>query len=193
MKKELPIYKMLISESSEDKTEVNYVALVDDPAIQMMWQKFDKQKEFSFQADKERNIITGVLMVADLPIYRRDERMGEYYVVFDKENIEKAAIKYFKKGYMHNVNLMHDSKAVVDGVFMFESFLVDSKRGIQSPKGFEGLPDGSWVASYKVENLLLWDKLESFNGFSVEGLFGYELEMTEDEKVIKKIIKQIHS
>ncbi len=34
-------------------------------------------------SDKEKRMISGALMISDLPIYRKDE-MGEYYVVFDK-------------------------------------------------------------------------------------------------------------
>ncbi len=33
-------------------------------------------------------------MIADLPIYRRDDVRGEYYVVFDKESIFKIAKKW---------------------------------------------------------------------------------------------------
>lgn len=189
MKKELPVYKMIISEIDTENTEVNYVALVDEPAIEKNFLMFEKQ--LKFKADKERRILSGPLMIADLPIYRRDEKMGEYYVVFDKENIEKAIQKFFRKGYFNNVNIMHDDKKIVDNVYMFESFMVDSERGIKAPSGFEDLTDGSWFASYKVDNLALWDRMQGFNGFSVEGIFGYELEMTEDEKTIKEIIKNI--
>lgn len=189
MKRELPVYKMLISENDNEETEVNYVALVDDPAIGKNFLKFERQLKFS--VDKERRILSGPLMIADLPIYRRDEKMGEYYVIFDKDNIEKAVQKFFRKGYFDRVNIMHDEKKIVDGVYMFESFIVDEQRGILPPKGFEDLTNGSWFASYKVDNLPLWDRMQGFNGFSVEGLFGYELEMTEDEKTIKKIIREI--
>ena len=39
--------------------------------------------------DNSKHIITGVVCLADTPIYRYNERMGEYYVVFTKETIEK--------------------------------------------------------------------------------------------------------
>jgi len=194
MEKKLPVYKMLISE--EDNTEVNYVALVDEPAIDRLWLKFKDEKKFTFKADKQRGILTGALMVADLPIYRRDEKMGEYYVVFDKDNIEKAAMKFAKNGYSKNINFMHQENLTVDGAYLFESFLIDSERGIMPPKGFEGLTDGSWVGSVKIDNKEFWDKFiatDEVMGFSVEGMFGYELEMTEDEKTLNEIIKNINS
>ena len=88
--------------------------------------------QFKFFADKERRLISGALMISDLPIYRADES-GEYYVVFDKEQIEKIAQRFFKKGFTHNVNMMHDSERQVDGVYMVESFIIDKTRGIKLP------------------------------------------------------------
>jgi len=105
-----------------------------------------------FAADKERKIITGALMIADMPIYRRNEKMGEFYVVFDKGQIEKIAQRFMRNGYNDNVNKMHDSKDIVDGVYMYESFITDSQRGILAPRGFENTPEGTWFGSYKVDN-----------------------------------------
>lgn len=195
MKKELPIYKMIISDSDTESSGVDYVALVDEPAVDKLWMKFSQHKEFQFKADTKRKILTGVFMVADLPIYRRDEKIGEYYVVFDKENIENAAMKFARKGYMSNINFMHDKKLKVEGAYVFETFLIDSERGIAPPKGFEGLSEGSWVGSVKIDNEEFWAKYvdnDSVMGFSVEGLFGFELKETEDEKAIKEIIKIIN-
>lgn len=190
MKKELPIFKLTIN--SED-SEVNYVALVDDPATERVWMAFNSIKQ-RFQANEERKIISGALMIADLPIYRRDNIRGEYYVVFDKSTIECIAQKFFKRGYTSNVNEMHDSNKKIDGVYMFESMLIDSDRGILPPRGFEGLTDGSWFGSYKVENNQVWNefiKSGIFKGFSVEGNFDYNFEDTEDEKTIKEIINSL--
>ncbi len=94
-----------------------------------------ERQSFAIQ-DEEERIITGALMLADTPIYRNDGN-GEYYVVFSKDTIKKIAQKYFKKGYQNNVNLMHDSGQVMDGITMFESWIVDENRGIKPMKGFE--------------------------------------------------------
>ncbi len=59
MEKKLPIYTMILNES-EEESGVNYVALVDEPAIERNWFAFNKQ--MSFKADVERKIITGALM-----------------------------------------------------------------------------------------------------------------------------------
>ena len=150
--------------------------------------QIDKQS-FEIQDEDER-IITGALMLADTPIYRNDGN-GEYYVVFGKDTIKKIAQKYFKKGYQNNVNLMHDSGQVMDGVTMFESWIVDEKRGIKPMKGFEDVKDGSWFGSFKVENEDVWNLIKDgkVKGFSVEGIFNYSKPITKEEKMMSDIIE----
>ena len=88
----LPIYTLEINEDDKD-TGVNFVALVDSPAIERNWVAFNKEQKFIANEDKQ--IITGPLMIADLPIFRRDNILGEYYAVFTAETIEKIVNKFF--------------------------------------------------------------------------------------------------
>jgi hypothetical protein len=147
-----------------------------------------ERQSFAIQ-DEEERIITGALMLADTPIYRNDGN-GEYYVVFSKDTIKKIAQKYFKKGYQNNVNLMHDSGQVMEGVTMFESWIVDEKRGVKPMKGFEDVNDGSWFGSFKVENDDVWNMVKDgkIRGFSVEGIFNYSKPMSKEEKMMEDII-----
>lgn len=190
--KKLPIYKLTISENDKEESEVNFIALVDSPAIESNWMAFNKKLDFAKNPD--RRIISGAAMIADLPIYRKDESMGEYYVVFDKETIEKIVMKFFRKGYNSNVNIMHDNKKVVDGVYVFESMFIDHSRGIYPPKGFEDLTDGSWFVSMKVDNAKVWDNIQAFNGFSVEGIFQYDFEESESDFIseVEKVLNSIN-
>lgn len=147
-----------------------------------------ERQSFAIQ-DEEERIISGALMLADTPIYRNDGN-GEYYVVFTKDTIKKIAQKYFKKGYQNNVNLQHDSGMVQDGVTMFESWIVDEKRGVKPMQGFEDVKDGSWFGSFKVENDEVWNLIKEgkVKGFSVEGIFNYSKPMTKEEKMMEDII-----
>lgn len=175
-KKKLPIYKMKIN--TED-SGVDFVALVDQPAIEKTWQAFAENKKYEFKRDEEKQIVSGYLMLADTPIYRRDDNLGEYYVMFEADTIEKIMKKFAKNGFHNNVNLMHNKEAKVNSMFMIESFMIDSKRGIKAPKGHDQAPDGSWFGSYYVEDVNLWNSLKTgdqYAGFSVEGLFNYDLE-----------------
>jgi hypothetical protein len=151
-----------------------------------------ERQSFAIQ-DEEEKIISGVLMLAETPIYRNDTN-GEYYVVFTKNTIKKIAQKYFKKGYQNNVNLMHDSGQVMEGITMFESWIVDENRGIKPMKGFEDVKDGSWFGSFKVENDEVWQMIKDgkIQGFSVEGIFNYKTQ-SKEEKMMQDIIDILKS
>lgn len=181
MNKKLPVYNVVIDESKQSETGVDYVALVDAPAVDVDFMVFSKPSDkLIFVADKKRWIVTGVLMRADYNIYRSDDKRGEYYVRFSKEEIEKIVKKFAKQNFYNNVNIMHNGNAIVDGVTMIESILVDKQRGVSSPKGLN-VEDGSWIASYYVENPEIRTAIENgtFKGFSVEGLFGYDFTKTD--------------
>ena len=192
---DLPIYQLDISDDLESESEVNFVALVDKPAIERNFLKFkEARNNFAIQ-NEDRRIVSGALMLADTPIYRNDQQ-GEYYVIFTKETIEKIAQKFFKKGYQSNVNLMHNENMALEGVTLYESFIVESDRGISALKGFEDAPQGSWFGSFIVDNDEVWNKIKSgeFKGFSVEGLFSYKKEnkqVNQDEAMWNKIVEVI--
>jgi len=184
----IPIYLLDISDDLQEESEVNYIALVDKPAIQMDWQKFNEAVKVCF--NEEKRIISGALMVADMPIYRNDSHFGEYYAVFNAATIEKIAIKFYQKGFQSNVNLMHDNKMIVEGATMFESWIVDRSLGKMPMKGYEDTPDGSWFGSFKINNNEVWQMAKDnlIKGFSVEGLFNYELKTkVTDEQILEQI------
>jgi hypothetical protein len=141
---------------------------------------------------EDEHIISGPLMLADQLIYRDNEKFGEHYVKFSPDTIKDIAIKFAKRKYQSNVNLMHDPSQVVEGVTMFESFIVDKKRGVLPMTGFEDVADGSWFGSFYVENNEVWNQVKSgeLRGFSVEGLFDYEepkKQLSPEEQALKKI------
>jgi len=187
---DLPIYLLDINEDEQAQTEVNFIALVDKPAIQKNWQMF-KEAPARFAVDQEKQIISGALMIADMPIYRKDEEFGEYYAVFNAATIEKIAIKYYQKGFQSNVNLMHDGDMIVEGATMFESWIVNRELGKMPMKGYEDVSDGSWFGSFKVTNDAVWGMVKDglIKGFSVEGLFQYKPKKQEmsEEQILQKI------
>ena len=135
--------------------------------------------------DNEDAGVEAIALVDGLPIYRRDEDEKEYYVVFDSDTIRKIVYKYMKEGRTNSVNEMHET--ALDGVFMFESFIIDESK--PTPKGFSELPVGSWFGSFRVENDDVWNEIKQgvFNGFSVEGLFSEDRELTIDREIIEEI------
>lgn len=193
---QLPIYKLSVSEDESEGIEVNYVALVDKPAIEKNFLAFKdhKQRPLKFAiADEDQRIVTGPAMVPDLPIYRR-EKDGEYYVVFDAQTISQIAYLFFKRGYQANINTMHEQASIVEGAVFFETWIVDREKGKSPLKGFEELPDGTWFLSAKIDNDAVWQKIKSgeYRGFSVEGMFNYKLVAEVDpETALLKAIAEI--
>jgi hypothetical protein len=169
---DLPIFSLQISEDMESKVEIDFISMVERPAIQRNFLAFNTATRLAF-SDDERRIITGPAMIPDMPIYREDPKMGQYYVVFDQANVLRAAQKFMAKGYSARMNLAHNRDAVPKGVFVFESFVTDKKRGILSPEGFKDLPDGTWFVSASVQDPETWAGVKSgtYRGFSVEGMF----------------------
>ena len=190
MSMELPLYMLEISEDLNDDAEVQFVSLVDRPAIQKNWNAFKNEQKFQIVSEDKR-IISGCAMLADTPIFRSDASFGDYYVAFSKETIVKIVQKYFKKGYQNNVNLMHDPNQIETGVTIFESFISDKSRGIQPMKGFEDAPDGSWFVSMLVENDSVWEQVKAgmVNGFSIEGIFNYAPKVSKEQQVMNEIYK----
>lgn len=188
--KKLPIYSLVINPN--DESGVSFVALVDQPAIQKNWQAFKEHKQ-TFAVNTDRRILTGPLMIPDLPIYRKDS-MGEYYVQFTSDTIFNIVQKYFKQGNTNNVNLMHDDSRVPSGCFMFESFIIDRGRGILPPSQFGDMPDGTWFGSYKINNDDIWNnyvKTGIFNGFSVEGIFEHKYLVDKSQNQIESVANRI--
>ena len=115
-------------------------------------------------------------MIPDLPIYRRDDS-GEYYAIFKKETIKALVQKYFKESKQGSFNEEHDQFKILDGVYVYQSFITDEKLGISAPRGFENIADGTWFIAAKVDNDEAWAKVKEdglLKGFSVEGIFDLE-------------------
>ena len=159
---------------TEDVEGLQAIALVDSPAIGLNYQAFAPHKFEVINEDKR--IVMGAAMVPDLPIYRRDER-GEYYAIFKKETIKALVQKLFKEN-KHNVfNEQHNAFKILDGVYIYQSFITDAELGISAPSGFENVADGTWFIAAKVENDEAWAKVKEdgiLKGFSVEGVFDLE-------------------
>jgi hypothetical protein len=184
--KPLPIYQIVVDDEMDSELQMDFVSLVPNPAIKKNFLKFNSE-HFAIQDD--RQIISGPAMLADVPIYRYNPQIGEYYVVFSADTIMSMVQKFFRKGYQNNINLFHD-QAQSGGAVVFESFISDKTRGIMPMKGFEDAKDGSWFVSMKVFDNALWQRVKDgeFSGMSIEGVFDMKREaLSETEEFIHKL------
>lgn len=153
----------------DEKLGLQAVSLVDRPAVEANFLKFKDQK-IVFTKDESKHIITGPSLIAEMPIYRRNQITGEeFYVIFTKDTIAKLVERYSQQNLFNSVNLQHDSDSFTDKVILIESYFVNKERGI-APKEYD-LEDGSWITSYKVQDETLWNEImanDEFKGFSVE-------------------------
>ena len=113
----IPVYNAIISDA---ETGMFKISLVDDPAVMSNFQAFDKQNIPQMYAiqDEEKRLVRGVVMRADFPIYRRDDKMGEYYIIYKADQIRIMAEKYLAESRQNDVNVMHRKDSDVDGVQM---------------------------------------------------------------------------
>jgi hypothetical protein len=186
---DLPIFELTLD---GEKTGVTAVALVEQPAIGIEYQAFNKQYKFGI-ADEEQRIVVGAAMIPDLPIYRMDAERGEYHAIFRKETIRKIVESFFKQKRVNALNEMHDSSRMIEGGFIFQSWITDSKIGIKPPQGFENIADGTWFIAAKIENDEVWKKVKEtgeYKGFSIEGLFDVKPYRNQTmSKIISQYIK----
>lgn len=153
----------------DDMNGVEIISLVDRPAVEREFVAFSQDERYRFSIkDEEKRIVNGVALIPDQKIYRRAEDGTEFYVRFSRDAIERIAQKFFADHNSTNVNLEHQVE--VDDCVYFESYLLDSKRGI-CPVEFSDCPDGTWIVSAKINNDKVWELVKQgvLRGFSIEG------------------------
>ena len=127
------------------------------------------------EANKEKQLIAGPLMVPNKLIYRYDDYNGEYWVYFSEDTIEKIAYKYLEQGYQKEVNYEHSEEEKLKDITLVESWLVDDPSSDKSKSLMgEEYSKGTWFGIMKVRNKEVWDnyvKTGLVRGFSVEGFF----------------------
>ena len=164
----LPVYIAQINNTEEGILDIS---LVDYPAVKRDFVLFSQDKmNFSIQSEEKR-IISGVVMLADTPIYRKSPTAGEYYIVFTRDIIEMMVEKMSFEGKLNNITLNHNGQ-LVEGVTLVELFIKDSSKGL-NPTYLPDVTEGSLIASYKVENEDIWNQIKAgeFRGFSLCGIF----------------------
>ena len=176
-KKKLPVYNLLINEFDES-TEVNYISLVENPAIEVNFVTFSTENKSKFKfkiQDASKQMICGPMMIPNLPIYRvNPDTKEEYYVVMSEQTIENAVKKFAKKGFNTHINAEHSVN--VPGAYLMENWIIsDMKNDKSNLFGFSNLPVGTWMGIIHLENEA-WNKYImsgelSIGGISVEGIF----------------------
>jgi len=181
MEKTIPTYYITIDEMEDGG--IDLISLVENPAIMIKGLAFNnEQKRFEFKYDNDKQIIAGPAIIPDLPIYRYDDELGEYYVVFKKETIEKMVDKFNQKPKQLPINLEHSSEIVpafIKGSWIIEDSINDKSQMY----GFTDLPVGTFFIEVKITDKEYWKKIKESDktGFSIEGMMGLSLSQIKKE------------
>lgn len=174
--KKKPMVIELLIDENDDATGVDFISFVEFPAIERDFMYFnqDKKAQYSFKStDEDKRLVTGPAMIPDENIIRYDAFGEPFFVFFSKDSVAKAQEIFFKDGNHKQSNLEHETK--VKDVTVIESWIIESDTQDKAfALGFEALPVGTWMVTYKVDNDAVWEMVKNGEvlGFSAEGVFG---------------------
>ena len=189
MNKNLPLYEALINDLEDG---IFAVSLVSTPATESNWQCFSKEEQMYSIENEEEHIITGVIMLANTPIFRRDGSGYEYNIVYSPETIKLMSEKMLKDMAHNQIDIEHNGCILPPGtVNLVEIYIKDSEKGI-SPNFLKDIPDGSLIGSYKIHDDVLWNmcKEGTLHGFSLAGWFDVK-EFKDKKKSKYSMIEKI--
>ena len=189
MNKNLPLYEALINDLEDG---IFAVSLVSTPATESNWQCFSKEEQMYSIENEEEHIITGVIMLANSPIFRRDDSGYEYNIIYKPETIKLMSEKMLKDMAHNQIDIEHNGCILPTGtVNLVEIYIKDSEKGI-SPNFLKDIPDGSLIGSYKIHDDVLWNmcKEGTLHGFSLAGWFDVK-EFKDKKKSKYSMIEKI--
>jgi len=176
----MKLYELLIDEENEF-SGVNAVSIVENPAIQSDFIALADQKPVLLaRTNEDKRILMGAALIPDKPIYRNIDG-EEFYIYFSKETIAKVAEKFYKDSNQKNATLEHQQP--IEGMTIFESWLVEDEQFDKSRKYGLNVPIGTWMISMKVDDEKIWQeyvKDDKVFGFSIEGQFANALRSDVD-------------
>lgn len=156
-----------------DDSDVYAISLVEEPAIEIDYVAFDKDKEpkpnLKFIEDKknEKYMVLGPALIPDKDIYRNYDG-NEFYVSFSAECIEKLSHKFMKTCYGAGC-FTKDHETFAEGCSLAESWIKTSENDKSVDYGFD-CPIGTWFVCAKIDSIELWDSIKKGErkGFSIE-------------------------
>lgn len=177
----------LIIEEEDDSlfAGIDAISIVEHPAIEENFVALNQQKEYKLaEADTDKRLLTGALLVPNKTIYRKDGD-DEYYIYFTRETVRKASEMFLMNGYQNNSTFEH--RLELSGLSLVESWIVEDEVKDKSQIYDMDLPIGTWVGTMKVTNEEVWQdfvKTGKVKGFSIEGYF---VEKSKKEELSKEI------
>jgi hypothetical protein len=170
----------LVLDEDNNEIGIEAISVVENPAIEEDFVALNGNIIELKEADKERKLLVGALLIPNKPIYRRsgDE---EYYIYFSKDTVVKASQMYLMNGNQSKATLEHEHD--INGLTLVESWIVEDEVHDKSRKFGMNVPLGTWMGSVKVNNDEVWNdfvKTGKVKGFSIEGYFADRMERPKE-------------
>ena len=163
-----------------DKLGITQVAYVNTPAIMTKGVYLNDQKH-TFK-DELKGIVAAPALIPNLPIYRRDEELGEYEVVFTEDTILKLREDFMLNKGKVAFNLEHNENLDAPSFILDSWITTDPKTDPSYTKYGIELPAGSWFIVSKFTDMKYFTdvivKEERF-AYSIEGYLSLALDKNE--------------
>jgi hypothetical protein len=168
----IPVYKVKFKEG--DEKGLDFISLVDTPAIMTNWVAMSNEVKIHLSEDKQ--ILTGPILIPDQYIYRYDEKMGDYYIVFSKDEIQMLVRDFQAKQKTDNLNYQHKDNSKIESAVIQEIWLSGTPDK-SNALGYN-LPEGTAFISAYIGDKEFWMnevKSGKVKGFSIEGFLDIQL------------------
>ena len=156
-------------------------------------------------ANDERRLITGVMMVPGQLLLKSDGE-GQFHLdMYSKEVIYHARNKFMMGRNSTAIDWEHSGPLLSDS-FLVETWIVENGENDKlnalgfteqfRSMGFDGIPTGCLACTYFVPNDTLWNELKSNPegyGFSIMGYFASEpITQDQTERLLSKAVELSH-
>ena len=170
----------LILDEENNEIGIEAISVVENPAIEEDFIALSNDIIELKEADKEKKLLIGALLIPNKPIYRKSGD-DEYYVYFSKDTVLKASQMYLQNGNQSKATLEHAHD--ISGLTLVESWIVEDEVHDKSRKYGMNVPVGTWMGAVKVNNDKVWNdfvKTGKVKGFSIEGYFADKMERPKE-------------
>lgn len=185
---DLELFELIIDE--DDNTEgVFSNSLVSSPAIERGFVWLSSQEIKLESVDTDKRLVAGPILIPNKKILRQDEGGMPYTIFFTPDTIEKMSRKFMKNKYTSEMTIEHGRKKV-DGIYLTESWIVESPSKDKSNLYGFTLPKGTWFGIYKIDNDSVWEQVKrgDVKGFSVEMIADHIPSKLKPSKLFSKEI-----
>jgi len=163
--------------NDEDETGINFISIVDVPAIQSQFVALMEAKQIlKLSLDNDKMVLVGKVAIPDVPILQYDNESGDvYFIRLTKDNILKVAKKFARNAFLNNVNVMHTTEKAP--AYIYEMWVVEDQVKDKSALYFDDVVPGTLMVKMQVTDRNYWNeyiKSGKFKGFSLEGQFIYK-------------------